>query len=283
MSRIFYCIVGVWPLLSNLPVAALPSIDLIDLGGRVQPSSVVPAVFGGSEQRLDLTVQGITPQADTSLRADLFQLAGSLAMPIARNIRLEESIALSQASPSAEQVTLKFPEVKQRAEILVRLSLFENTSQNTPTQLGDLHFEVFPASVTRELVELLQPKSEGTPQAVVFGPGHKLRHFLAALHVPIEDAGTGTPDRFDPARLYFGELATDQQFQEARDRGAGARMALFFLDDTLPAGVYADRSHSGVLVQVTLPLLDNLADDPRSQLGLTKIIHLLSAPPPSAN
>jgi hypothetical protein len=118
---------------------------------------------------------------------------------------------------------------------------------------------------------------------VVFGPGQKLRHFLTGLRVLFEDGGTDTPDRFDPNRLYFGELATDEQFQQAQDHSAGARMALFSPDESLPVGVYAERSHSRIFVHVTSPLLTNLNDDPRAQLGLIKIIHFLSAPPSSAN
>jgi hypothetical protein len=106
---------------------------------------------------------------------------------------------------------------------------------------------------------------------------------LTGLHMPFEDGGDGTPDRFDPNRFYFGELATDEQFQQAQDQSAGARLVLFSPDESLPAGVYAERSPSGALIHVTAPLLDNLNDDPRAQLGFIKIIHLLSAPPPSAN
>ena len=105
--------------------------------------------------------------------------------------------------------SIKFPDVKRRAEVLVRLTLIQNVPQANPIQLGDLLFEVFPASVTQELKDLFQPKPNGTAQVVVFGPGQKLRHFLTGLHVPFEDGGTDTPDRFDPNRLYFAELTTD--------------------------------------------------------------------------
>lgn len=290
MSRIPSCLpVGAWLLLANLHAFAQVSVQLAGLEGRSQPNPVIPALFGGSQQKLDLRVGETITLAGTSLRADLYQVAGTLARPIAANLQLEEVFPVAPSSGWTMQVSLKFPEVKGRTAIVVHLSgLLESIQPNgirrpTPVVLGDLRFEVYPATVTKDLTDLLQPKPDGSAQIVVFGPGQKLRQFLTGLHVSFEYSGIGTPDRFDPNRLYFGELATDEQFQQVQDRSAGARLVLFSPDESLPAGVYTDRSSSGVLIHVTAPLLDNLNDDPRAQLGLIKITRLLSAPPPSAN
>ncbi len=261
---------------------AAASVQLVGLEGRVLPAVVeLPAVFGNHEKGLDLEISGVTAQS-ASLRADLLQVAGGLAMPLAKDIHLQDGIAFPNTSPQHVRVSIKFPDVKQRAELLVRLSLIADLpNAKQVEQLGDLHFEVFPASLTKELTDLLQPKPDA--HVIIFGSGQKLRLFLTGLHVPFEDGGSDTPDRFDPSRLYLGELSTEEQFQQVQDRSAGGRVVLFSPDQSLPAGVYSDRSSAGVLIRVTLPLLDNLSDDPRSQLGLIKIIHLLSAPPPSAN
>jgi hypothetical protein len=284
-----YFHIGAWVLLGCLHACAQVSVQLVGLDGRAQPTLAIPAVFSDSEQKLDLNVGGVPSRVGTTLYADLFQVAGSLARPISTKVQLEEAFALSPVSPYGEQVKLKFPKVTRQTEIRVRLTALQQSVQASgihqanPVVLGNLRFEIFPPSVTQELKDLIQPKPDGAAPMVVFGPGQKLRHFLTGLHVPFEDGGTGTPDRFDPNRLYFGELATNEQFQLAQDQGAGARMVLFSPDESLPAGVYAERFDSGVLIHVTSPLLDNLDDDPRSQLGLIKIIHFLSAPLPSAN
>jgi hypothetical protein len=257
------------------------AVRLVSMEGRVQPAAPLPAVFGNCEESLDLEMETAAAQT-ASLRADLFQVAGSLAMPLMKDVHLQNGLTFSGASPQRLRVSIKFPDVKRRTEILVRLELLQNVPQAIPLPLGDLRFEVFPASVTEELTDLLRPKPEGAPHVVVFGSGPKLRHFFSSLQIPFEDAGTGAPDRFDPNRFYFGELATDEQFQQAQDRSAGARLVLFSPDESLPAGIYAERSNSGVLIHVTSPL-DNLNDDPRAQLGFIKIIQLLSAPPSSAH
>jgi len=258
---------------------ATNSIQLVGMEGRSSPAAVnLPAVFGNKEKEVDLEINGVTVSS-VSLHADLFQISGTLAMPLAKDIHLQEGLTLSTPPPQRLRVSIKFPNVKQQAEILVRLSLAKNAPDKTAA-LGDLRFEVFPTSVTKELTDLLQPKSNA--KAMVFGPGQKLRHFLTSAHVSFEDGGSDTPDRFDPNRLYFGELSTKEQFQQVQDRSNGAHVVLFSPDESLPAGVYSDRSNPGIFIQVTSPLLDNLDDDPRAQLGFIKIIHLLSASPSSA-
>ncbi len=265
-----------------LPISfavAAPSAQFGAMVGRISPDAGTPAVFGNREEGFSIKIDGVAAQS-ASLHADVFQVADKLAMPLSKDIHLQEGVTFPNASSQYLRTSMKFPDVKARAEVLVRLALVQN---GTAIPLGDMRFEVFPASMTKDLTNLLQPKGDSAASVVVFGPGQNLRHFLTGLHVPFEDGGSGTPDRFDPSRLYFGELASDEQFQDAQDHGAGARLVLFSHDESLPAGVYADRSSSGVLIHVTSPLLDNLNDDPRAQLGLMKIIHLLSAPLPSAN
>ncbi len=279
LSLLICAVTFLWPQPSLL---ATSTVQLVGMEGRVPPATAeLPAIFGNQQAGIDIEINGFTA-ASGPLRADFLQVAGGLAMPLAKDVLLQHGIFFFGTSLQHLHVSMKFPDVKQRAEVLVRFSLSNDLPSGKQIELlGDLRFVVFPASVTRELADLLQPKPDA--RVIIFGPGQKLRHFLTGLHVPFEDNGSDTPNRFDSSRLYFGELATEQQFQQAQDRSAGGRVALFSPDQSLPTGVYSDRSSAGVLIHVTSPLLDNLSDDPRSQLGLIKIIHLLSAPPPSAN
>ena len=261
-----------------------PSISVIisDVGGQKKDlAPAVPDVFGNREEQVSLTI-ATEFEGQAYLRADLFQIAGQLSMPLDADVHLKDVTFLHVVAQNLI-FSVKLPEVKRPAEILIRISLVPKDARVSPLHVTDIQYKVYPASVTQELKDLLQSKPDGATPVVLFGSGQSLRHFLTALHVPFEDGGTDTPDRFDPNRLYFGELSSDQQFQETRDRSAGARLVLFSPDDSLPAGVYTERSASSALVHVTLPLLENLADDPRAQLALIKIIHLLSAPSPSPN
>jgi hypothetical protein len=264
-----------------VPVAwtqAGESVRLLGLADRTAPTPQNPAVFGNRDEILELEIVADATQ-NASLRADLFQIAGSMAMPLSKRLHLRDGLAFSGASPQRVRVAMKFPEVKERAQILVHLSLFPSGPQAAAISLGDLQFEVFPSDIARELAALLKPKENEASLATIFGSGHKLRDFFATLRVPFDDGGESVPDRLDPARYYFVEPSDDHQTQDAVDRRAGVRLVVFAPNESLPLGIYAERSTAGAFIRVTLPLLDDLRTDPRAQLGLIKIIHLLSATP----
>jgi hypothetical protein len=250
------------------------TVRLVDLPGRLEAEAPIPAVFGNRDQGLDLEIKDATAQSG-ALSAELFQISGDLAVPLGTAIPLQNAVTLTGGPSQLLHVSLKFPNIKQRAEILVRLSLIQ-PAPAPPMQLGELRFEVFPSAITKELTDLLQPGADGTTPVVLFGAGRKLHLFLASVRVSFDDAGLGLPDRFEPNHFYFGEATKTDPLEQTQEMGA-ARTAIFSPDESLPPGFYTERGPSGVFIRVTLPLLDNLGDDPRAQLALIKIIHLLSS------
>jgi hypothetical protein len=258
--------------LAALPVYADGTVKLVATTEAAPP---IAAFFGGREQNLNLQIAGVAVPV-ALLRADLFLAAGSLAVPVARDVHVNERVTLPDMSPHAVQGSLKFPEVKRETAMIARLALIDSANPSTPIPLGDLRFEIFPATLTKELVDSFPHDEDDSPRVVVFGSGQKLRPALKALKARFEDAGAELPGRFDPAKIYLGEPATQDDFQAALDRSAGASVALFHADETVPPGIYASRVSDGVLVDVTLPLLDHLADDPRAQTAFLKIIRLLT-------
>ena len=202
--------------LSDSWTLAASTVRLLQLEGREESHMPLPAVFGNQEEALDLEIMDASAQAGT-LSADLFQVSGNLTMPLIKNLHLRDAVVLTGASLQSLHISLKLPEVRQRAEILVRFSLVQSTSSSSPTSLGDLRFEVFPVSVTRELTDLLQPRVGGAGPVVLFGAGRKLHRFLAGLRVPFEDGGNEVPEHFDPNRLYLGELNSEESFQPTEE------------------------------------------------------------------
>jgi len=260
-----------------VPQAA--TVQVAGLQGYIQAAPVIPAVFGNREQGIDLEVHGASPLKGP-LVADLFQVSGELALPLVANLRLMDSVSLTGAPFQPLHVSIKFPDVKQRAQILVRLSI---GGAPMATALGDLHFDVFPVSVTKELTGLLQPGADSSVPVALFGPGRKLRVFFGAIGVRFEDAGLHVPGELEPKRFYLAEPAPGQEIPVTQELKNTARVAIFAPDPSLPPGIYAEHQGSGVVVQVTEPLLDNLGVDPRAQLALIKVIHLLNPQPSTQN
>jgi hypothetical protein len=260
--------------LAGCAAKGVASVRFVEFEGTLPATAMPAATFDNRTRTIQIEVDGGAGEIG-SLRADLFQVAGALALPLAKDIELQKNVALGEMTRL--RISLKFPAVKRRTEILARFNLDPGNGQAAHT-LGDLHFEIFPASTTKDLTALLQT-ADGTARVELFGPGHKLRQFFASLHVPFEDGGEGVPDNFESSRLYLGEFMDAAQFQEIQDRAPTARILVFAPDESLPPGAYLDRNGSSIMGHVTAPLLDNLADDPRAQLALTKLLTLLSSSP----
>jgi len=252
------------------------TVEVVGLQGYVEPALPPTSVFGNREQGVDLDVSNAAPKSGP-LMADVFQVTGELSMPLATNVRLQDAVTLTGAPSQRLHVSIKFPDVKQHAQILIRLSIRGTPPQTTPALLGDLHFEVFPNSLTKQLADLLQPRPDGSVPVVLFGAGRKLHVFLGAIGVRFDDAGNDCPETFEAGRLYLGEMASAQGAVPTQEMVNAAHVAIFAPDPLLPAGIYAESRASGVFVQVTQPLLDNLSIDPRAQLALIKVIHLLNS------
>jgi hypothetical protein len=270
----FRCLALGWVLLwSGLPLYAA-AVSLVGMPDRFESTPVVPAVFGNRKQAFDLAIDNAAAQSG-ALWAQLFQVSGDLSVSIGALIPLQDTVALVGAPSQRLRISLTIPDVKQRAEILVRLSLVHAGSPGMPIALGGFRLEVFPLSITKELTNLLQSGTGGPTPVVLFGKGRKFRQFLTSVNVSFDDAGATIPDRFEPNRVYFGEATATASLPSTQEM-ATAHTVIFSPDVSLPPGIYIEQKASGAVIQVTLPLLENLADDPRNQLALIKVIHLLS-------
>jgi hypothetical protein len=273
-----FAVVTAFFLICSATAEAAPSLRLLTIEGRDEAPAPVPGVFGASTQGFDVEIAGINATG-VSLHTMPFQIAGGMAMPLGPDLDLMDGLILADAAPQKVHITLKIPAVSRQAKIVYRLSIVAKAA--APSPIGEFTLEVFPASLTTDLADMLRGNPNAEPLVVVFGTGHRVRPILTALHVPFQEGGLSVPSHFEVGRFYFGELDKDEQFQQARDRAAGARLVILSPDDTLPPGVYSEKSSSGILIHVTSPLLDHFDADPRAQLALIKIVRLLSSLVPS--
>jgi hypothetical protein len=246
------------PVVAVNPVEAAPTVP--------QP----PAVFGGMTRKFDLNVDGFDLK-NASLHVDLFQVAGRLAMPLGKTV-----VPGQVDFPGRVTVSVNFPPVKSETDILARLSA-TNPSNPTPVAFGELRFAVFPNDLAKQIAALLPPLPNDEKRLVVFGAGNSLRPALTTMQIPFEDGGADVPGLFEPGRIYLGDVTTRDAQQQAQDRGLGSRIAVFSVDDSLPPGMYTNRAPNGAFILVSLPVLGHLADDPRAQLVLLKVIQSLTS------
>src|SRR5579863_7170714 len=138
--RLSWMVCGAFLLLPTGSVFAAASVELAGLEGRIPPAMSLPAVFGNREEGIVIEINGVAAPS-ASLRADLFQVAGVMTQPLTKDIHLQEGLTLSNVSAQRLHVSIKFPEVKKRAEVLLRLTLIQNVPQVGSILLGEIRFE----------------------------------------------------------------------------------------------------------------------------------------------
>lgn len=246
-------------------------------------------VFSGAPVRLNLVVTA-PAGAKLNLRADLLQTAsGGLAASVQRDLPTADALEFGPRDNGRQLVEFTLPAapvVPRSARFLLRFRA-QGEGETDWRAAGAVTLFVHPderAEWKKRLADGLQSRGW---RLAVFGANPALRQFLRDRGVGFEDAGAEKPRDLDPKRLYIGEppASADAASPMLSATSAGKLILLSPAPaDGLPPGVYSSRNAAGGLViRVTLPLLDRLADDPSRQRLLAEILRQALEPPAPAS
>jgi len=226
------------------------------------------AVMSGGSLTLDVVIPSSLDRSKVSV--GLWQTSGGLALSLGKDIALD-------AVPDEHgitQVRLEFPKVERKARVLVKFF----SSDEPRKALGQAQVQVYPpfdwAPLSRKL------KKDG-PHILIFGENEALRAFFKNREIDFSDNGEDPPDRLDGDTLVIGFLPA-KAWRDGKDRFSadGGRLLVFVADAEAPPGVYTQPAGAGVITKVTLPVLAQLAQDPRSEELLFQLFeqHIHTAP-----
>lgn len=253
--------------------AESPQIAVSVLPKTARPQGHAAAkidVFSGTTAKLRVTVEA--PIGTTlTLKADLMQVAHGLAVPLVKDLAVANAVSFTDRTRQVIEVSLAVPEVQRVTP--VRIQFHARSADSDPWQpAGDEMLIVYPQEETgwwRRFFAAIEAEPE--LRLTVFGESPRLRAFLRGEDVPFHDVGTEPPAVFENDQLYLGESKPAEVSELARD-GSSRRVILFINDPNVLAGVYTSTGPGSVTTKVTLPLLDDLATDPRSRQTFSQII-----------
>jgi hypothetical protein len=256
----------VFLLASRLTAADLLPAQLLQIGEQpVTP--VAGSLISG--QRTTLLFYMAGPAATRGeVVGDLLQVSGGVAAPLLKDLPLRgDPLALDIELPPLARETSLF------------LLLRARPRAGEPWQaLGQFSLTAFPANFTAEMAEFARwvEKERRLPLAV-FGKAGPLHDFLEASGVPFVNLGAEIPTSLPRPMLVLGSGAFSAKDSASRLATTTSPVVFFASDSPLLPGVYP-RSGDGFTL-VTLPLLSNLAKDPRPQKTLLEILRSVCAAP----
>jgi hypothetical protein len=244
--------------------------EIVVLGMRTGDEPSLAVASGGV-----LTMSLLMPVSlkASGLVADLWQMADAVTVPLVKGRSLDEAATEADAH-GVSTVRVAFPEVKRKTPVLVKFF----TNQEPTMEIGRSRVWVYPPLNWRPVARKFKEES---PRLVVFGRSEALRTFLKQRGLAFADQGEAVPEKLEAGVLAVGGLP-DKIWRESKPRltAEGGRLVVFV--DGAPGlpGVYTTVNGAGVITQITLPVLDALAEDPRAEDTFFQIIeqHLHSAP-----
>lgn len=248
--------------------AKAPTMELLRDGTGAQAPRVYHA-FGGRTLAVEAVLSG-APGTVLEVQADLLQKAQSLVVPVQKEIPLGKGIELGDALPHLCKLDLPVPEVKRESLFIAQFRVKTQKAGDWQAS-GQAILKVYPPDGAKE--SLAQIAREHPLQ--LFGTDTRLRDFLESRHIPFSDTGTeleNLPPSSPAGTVFLGSAPAAQvaRWVNAHPEWQGS-MVVFSPDSGLLPGVFSTPQNGRNIVKVTLPLLETLSTDPRSQKTLVEI------------
>jgi len=257
--------------------AEMDSLKILRIGTRDNADSMTEIfAFAGSmlSIRLDYTAAAGTRITWTH---ELFLTSSSMAVPFEKFSPLTR-VAGEEDTHVLWLPDVRAPEVKQRTEML--LKILGQTEGNEST-CANIRLFVFPLDMAKPLKELVS----GGIRLAVFGKSNAIRTFLRVNRIAFTELGDEIPRQVDRGLFVAGDIDSRKldDWLKHLPKGAFIRLVAFTRDPWSIPGAYVQAQSGSVICKVTLPILENLASDPRSQAAFVELFsQSISAFTPSA-
>jgi hypothetical protein len=240
------------------------------------------SVFFGAARNISITLQNPGGQDfNDEIRARIFQASSAMAVLLSENPW--KQVQVPAAETVLESATLDFPAVKAKTKFLVQWLVDTNVLGVTPVL-------VYPTNLLRALQSFLSETNFG-----VFDPGNRLKPLLKTQGIKFADLAQTGLDDFSGQLAVIGPFPSRAQVPDGLAEQilalAKKNVAVVWIqpgepahgDDRptapLPSFYCVQKSQTSVVI-VQPELMEDLAENPQSQLNLVYFCKLALNPQP---
>ena len=225
-------------------------------------------VFGGQTIRVSLVVYG-DPKERIAIQADLFQTAsGSLAAPIKKDIPVASDLDLSHSVQNTIAFLLQLPKVERTGDFCLRYN-FRLASEEKWQHAGSVNMSIYPDDILKP-VQTFAEKN----RLYLYGEGSHLKSFLKDKNIHFEDMKDSFPKSVIHPCLILAEHIDKDWFALPKELPSNQAVVVFYPPtDSLPR-ILIKQAGQGILIEVKMSLLDELATNPEAHELFEEIIDL---------
>ena len=225
-------------------------------------------VFGGQTISVSLVVYG-DPKERIAIQADLFQTAsGDYAAPVKKAIPIASDLDLSRSVQYPIAFLLQLPKVERAGDFYLRYN-FRLVSEEKWQNAGSVNMRVYPDDILKP-VRVFAEKN----RIYLYGENSILRSFLKNKNIHYEDMKDSFPKPEINPGLILAEYIDEDWFALPKESPSDQAVVVFYPPtDSLPRIMVKQASH-GILIEVKMSLLDELATNPEAQELFEEIMDL---------
>ncbi|MEI9892807.1 MAG: hypothetical protein WDN28_02535 [Chthoniobacter sp.] len=270
-------------LLMTTDMPGAPAVRVVRTG---EGNNVAPEfhIWGGQAVEFTLEITTDEPAQHVNVRANLFQIAGTIAAPLASNLPVAQELSFPPALARVEKWKVTLPAVRQATNVELRFTTQSGAGENWQPA-GGARLMVYPADVGGQLRKLIADAAKREAgQLAVFGNSEALKTALRQLHVDFDDLGDTLPGELDKSLIYLGECLPQESDEILRRGKLSGRVLIFTRDPAFAARRLLDRPQRRILVRVTLPIWPGFAHAPQRQSAFLSLLQrAFQTPPPTSH
>jgi hypothetical protein len=224
--------------------------------------------FGGQTINVSLVVYG-NPKERIDIQADLFQTAsGNIAAPIKKDIPVASDLDFSRREQYQIAFLLQLPIVERASDFYLRCR-FRSASEAQWQNIGSVNMRVYPDDILRP-IQAFAEKS----LIYLYGDNAILKSFLKDKGIRFEDRKDSFPIAESNPGLILAEYIDKDWFALPKELPSNQAVVVFYPPhDSLPRTM-VKQAGKGILIEVKMSLLDELATNPEAQEFFGEIIDL---------
>jgi hypothetical protein len=225
-------------------------------------------VFGGQAFEVSLIVYGNSKER-ISIQADLFQTAsGNLAAPVKKDIPVASDLDFSRSAQRQVVFPLLLPPVERVSDLHLRYR-FRSSSEEKWQNIGSVNLRVYPDDILKP-VQAFAEKNH----IYLYGENAILKLFLKNKGIRFEDRKDRFPKEETSPCLVLAEYIDKDWFALPKELPSNQAVVVFYQPhDNLPRTI-VKQAGKGILIEVKMSLLDELAMNPEAQEFFGEIIDL---------
>jgi hypothetical protein len=228
--------------------------------------------FGGQTVDLSLIAYGNSKES-VEIQADLFQIgSGKIAAPVKKDIPIASNMEFSQNNIQRKTtVSLQFPSVEQISDFYLRYRV-RIGSEAKWQNAGSANIRLYPA-------DLLKPIHAFAVKNLLclYGENAILKSFLTDKEIRFEDRKDRFPKEENAPCLILAEYIDRGWFALPMDLPANQAVLVFYPSPLGLPKIIVKPAGKGILIEVKVSMLEDLASDPAAQENFLEIFNLAMA------